>query len=124
MILFSNLMKAPTREGQDLRDRVDGFRMFLDTAEKERWEVLNPPQMTPQLFEKYLPYALALGVDHTWSETFEREMRIQYPNENGYSYHPNWYSGRSFSGIGAGSLTRSLSTAMTSAISSSSSPRR
>ncbi len=121
LILFSNLMKAPTVPGQALRDRIDGFRMFLDTAEKERWEVLNPPKMTPQLFEKYLPYALALGVDHTWSQTFEREMRIQQPGEN-YNYRPRWYSGRNFSGVGAGALSHSISNAMTSAISSSSSP--
>lgn len=121
LILFSHLMKAPTVAGQALRDRIDGFKMFLDTAEKERWEVLNPPKMTPQLFEKYLPYALALGVDHSWSQTFEREMRIQEPGET-YHYRPRWYSGRNFSGIGAGALTHSLSNAMSSAISSSSSP--
>jgi uncharacterized membrane protein YgcG len=120
VILFYNLLKAPTVAGQALRDRLDGFRMFLDTAEKERWEVLNPPEMTPQLFEKYLPFALALGVDHTWSQTFEREMRIREPGE--YHYQPTWYSGRSFSGIGAGALTHSISNAMSSAISSSSSP--
>ncbi|BCW88473.1 hypothetical protein sos41_16130 [Alphaproteobacteria bacterium SO-S41] len=120
-ILFANWMKAPTVAGQAMRDRIDGFRMFLDTAEKERWEVLNPPDMTPQLFEKYLPYALALDVDHTWSQTFEREMRIHDPSGS-YSYQPNWYSGRNFGGIGAGALSHSISNAMSSAISSSSSP--
>jgi uncharacterized membrane protein YgcG len=119
--LFIQLMKAPTVEGQAMRDRIDGFRMFLDTAEKERWEVLNPPEMTPQLFEKYLPYALALDVDHTWSETFEREMRIKEPGDT-YAYRPRWYSGRNFSGIGAGALSSSIASAMTSAISASSSP--
>lgn len=118
--LFIQLMKAPTVAGQALRDRIDGFKMFLDTAEKERWEVLNPPEMTPQLFEKYLPFALALDVDHTWSETFEREMRLREPG--GYTYQPMWYSGRNFSGIGAGALASSISNAMTSAISSSASP--
>lgn len=115
------IMKAPTVAGQALRDQIDGFRMFLDTAEKERWEVLNPPDMTPQIYEKYLPFALALDVDHTWSETFEREMRIKEPNTD-YNYRPRWYSGRNFSGIGAGALSNSIATAMTSAIASSSSP--
>jgi len=120
IFLFYRLLKAPTVAGQALRDRLDGFRMFLDTAEKERWEVLNPPEMTPQLFEKFLPFALALDVDHTWSQTFEREMRIREPGE--YHYQPTWYSGRSFSGVGAGALSHSIANAMSSAISSSSSP--
>jgi uncharacterized membrane protein YgcG len=118
---FAKWMKAPTVTGQAKRDRIDGFRMFLDTAEKERWEVLNPPEMTPQLFEKYLPFALALDVDHSWSQTFEREMRLHDPSGT-YAYQPRWYSGRNFSGIGAGALSHSISNAMSSAISSSSSP--
>ena len=121
VVIFNQWMKAPTVAGQALRDRLEGFRMYLDTAEKERWEVLNPPEMTPQLFEKYLPFALALDVDHTWSQTFEREMRIRDPSGQ-YTYHPSWYSGRSFDGIGAGALSHSISNAMSSAISSSSSP--
>ena len=122
-MFFFNLMKKPTAEGQSLRDRIGGFRMFLDTAEKERWEVLNPPQMTPQLFEKYLPFALALGVDHTWSQTFEREMRVSEPGRAGeYHYSPRWYRGRDFAGVGAGGLVNTISNAMTGAISSSATP--
>jgi uncharacterized membrane protein YgcG len=116
-ISFVHLMKRPSAEGQKLRDEIDGFRMFLDTAEKERWEILNPPDMTPELFEKYLPYALALDVDHTWSETFEREIRIREGAD--YHYRPSWYTGRNFSGVGANGLAGSLSNALTSATAAS-----
>ncbi len=117
LIPISQLMKAPSAAGQKLRDEIDGYRMFLDTAEKERWEILNPPEMTPELFEKNLPYALALEVDQSWSETFEREIRIREGAD--YHYRPSWYVGRDFSGIGANGLVGSLSNALSGAISSS-----
>ena len=119
--IFDHLMRAPTRTGQALRDRIDGFRMFLDTAEKERWEILNPPEMTPQLFEKYLPFALALNVQHSWSQTFEREMNLRDPE--GYrAYEPSWHSGNlDFHGLNAAAFSASFSSAISNAISSASS---
>jgi uncharacterized membrane protein len=30
----------------------------------------NPPEKTPELLERYLPYALALGVQQEWAEQF------------------------------------------------------
>ena len=128
--LFTWLMKAPTVAGQAMRDRIEGFRMYLATAEKERWEVLHPPEMTPQLFEKYLPFALALDVEHTWSQTFEREMRTRAQSLGGdtqtggpssaYTYEPDWYSGRNFREDIAGAMSGAISNSLSRAISSSS----
>jgi hypothetical protein len=36
----------------------------------ERLNQLNPPEKTPELFEKFLPYALALNVEQEWCEKF------------------------------------------------------
>ena len=66
--LFHYLLKAPTRVGRRLMDEVEGFRLYLTAVEKDRLDVLNPVDKTPELFEKYLPYALALGGGQTWSE--------------------------------------------------------
>ncbi len=69
-ILFQHLLKRPTPEGQLLRDRIRGFKKYLSVAEAERLGLENPPERTPELFEKFLPYALALGVEQAWSEQF------------------------------------------------------
>lgn len=69
-ILFQHLLKRPTPEGQRLRDRIQGFKKYLSVAEAERLGLENPPERTPELFEKFLPYALALGVEQAWSEQF------------------------------------------------------
>jgi uncharacterized membrane protein YgcG len=65
------LFKTPTEMGRKLMDAIDGFRMYLGTAEEERLEAFYPPKKTPELFEKYLPYAVALDVENAWAKRFE-----------------------------------------------------
>lgn len=69
-VVFQHLLKRPTPEGQKLRDQILGFKKYLSVAEAERLGLENPPERTPGLFEKFLPYALALGVEQAWSEQF------------------------------------------------------
>ena len=102
-LIFHELLKAPTRNGQKLMDQIDGVKMYLKTAEKDRLNFLNPPERTPQLFEKYLPYALALGVENEWAEQFSDVLAkaAQAPSDSTISaYHPMWYSGRSWGSWG------------------------
>jgi uncharacterized membrane protein YgcG len=63
-------MRAPTPEGQKLRDAIAGFRQYLGIAEEHRLEMLHPPEKTPELFERYLPYAVALDVENAWAAKF------------------------------------------------------
>lgn len=63
-------MRAPTPEGQKLRDAVAGFRQYLGIAEEHRLDMLHPPEKTPELFERYLPYAVALDVENAWAKKF------------------------------------------------------
>ncbi|BCP54761.1 hypothetical protein K32_33780 [Kaistia sp. 32K] len=63
-------MRSPTPEGQKLRDAVAGFRQYLGIAEEHRLEILHPPEKTPELFERYLPYAVALDVENAWAKKF------------------------------------------------------
>ena len=69
-VVFQHLLKRPTPDGQKLRDQILGFKKYLSVAEADRLGLENPPERTPQLFEKFLPYALALGVEQAWSEQF------------------------------------------------------
>lgn len=116
--LFLFLLKAPTIHGQKIMDHLDGFKHYLSVAETDRLAYLHPPEKTPELFEKYLPYALALGVEHKWSESFT--FLLDRAADQGPGYHPIWYSGTSLSRLGGGALASSLGGALSGAIASSS----
>jgi uncharacterized membrane protein YgcG len=70
VVLAFSWLEARTRQGRGVMDRIEGFRMYLDTAEEERLEFLNPPKKTPELFERFLPYAVALDCENTWAARF------------------------------------------------------
>jgi uncharacterized membrane protein YgcG len=116
--LFHHLLKAPTHAGRKLMDQIEGFKMFLSAVEKDRLNMLNPPRLTPQLFEKYLPYALALDVEQQWSEQFAEALA--QVGERAPAYSPTWYSGSSWGSLGAGGFASSFGSSFSSAISSSS----
>ena len=116
--IFYHLLKAPTSAGRKILDEIDGFRMYLAVAEKDRLNLLNPPAKTPELFETFLPYALALGVEQKWAEQFE-EVLAQ-AGQGGQAYSPSWYRGAAWSTVGAAGFASSLGSSMSSAIASSS----
>jgi hypothetical protein len=124
-ILFHYLLKAPTLAGRALMDRVEGFRLFLKTVDGDRMNRLASPAKTPELFERFLPYALALGVEHAWAQQFSQVLAAAAAspssgNTGGYS--PSWYSGSGFSSFSPADFTSSFSDSFSSAVSSSSSP--
>ena len=116
--MFYQWMKAPTLAGRRLLDQVDGFRLYLSVAEKDELNMKHPPDKTPELFEKYLPYAIALDVEQEWAEKFN-DVLMQ-ANIEEQSYHPAWYNGRSWSHNSLTSFSGAMGSAMSSAISSSS----
>jgi uncharacterized membrane protein YgcG len=92
-VAFYFLMKAPTTLGRRMLDKIEGFRLYLEVAEKDALALTNPPDKTPQLFEAYLPYAMALGVEHAWAEKFVDVFARLSTSEG--AYHPAWYHGTS-----------------------------
>lgn len=117
-ILFYHLMKAFTIKGRKVMDRIEGLRLYLSVAEKDKLNVLNPPEKTPAVFEKFLPYALALGVEQEWCEQFA-DVLARRGTEAGY--RPGWYSGGRLTTGRMTGLASSLG-AMSSSIASASSP--
>ncbi|MFA6215099.1 MAG: DUF2207 domain-containing protein [Patescibacteria group bacterium] len=115
--IFYRLIKAPTVAGQKLLGQIAGFKWFLTVTEKDRLNFHNPPQKTPELFEKYLPYALALDVENQWAEQFN-EIFAKLA-EKGQAYVPVWYSGTGFNPANIGTFAGSLGGAFASAVSSS-----
>tara|TARA_Y100001970_G_scaffold279441_1_gene386807 strand:- start:691 stop:2457 length:1767 start_codon:yes stop_codon:yes gene_type:complete len=64
---FSHFMTKRTRKGMLVKEHVEGFKLFLETADKHRlaW------QEKEHIFEKYLPYAMAFGVVEKWASVFK-----------------------------------------------------
>jgi uncharacterized membrane protein YgcG len=117
--LFYRLLKSPTLSGRKIMDQIEGFKLYLSVAEKERLNMLNPPEKTPELFEKYLPYALALDVENEWSEQFA-EVLARAGDTQGYT--PAWYYGGSYREVGSSRFVSNLGGAFAGAIASSASP--
>lgn len=124
------ILPTYTQAGQKFKEEVEGFKMFLVTTETERLKVIGtPPTKTPELFERYLPYAIALNVEEQWSQQFAsvfKELEAM-----GSPYQPSWYyAGHQFlysdlfflsHGLG-GSLNEAVTTASQPISSSTSSP--
>lgn len=78
-IVFTVLMRAPTLQGRKIMDQIDGFKLYLETAEKDRLNMAGAPPMSVERFERILPYAIALGVEKPWSAHFEVELARHRP---------------------------------------------
>lgn len=108
-VVFAVLMRAPTVQGRKLMDQIDGFKMYLETAEKNRLNFeKTAPKMTVSRFESLLPYAIALGVEKPWSEHFESELSRHAVEDAAPGYHPAWYAGRDWS---SGGFSRTVAAA-------------
>jgi uncharacterized membrane protein len=77
---FGQVMPARTVAGARTLERVLGFAEFLERVEKDRLERLVK---TPEMFERFLPFAMAFGVERNWARAFEGIYREP----------PRWYVG-------------------------------
>lgn len=79
---FGWFMPAHTEQGTRALENVLGFEDFLNHVEADRF---NRTIKTPQMFEKFLPFAMAFGVEKNWSKAFDGIM----------TQPPGWYRGGS-----------------------------
>jgi len=117
-VIFFFLMGAPTPLGRKLMDGIEGLRIYLTLAEKDRMNTAGAPTMSPQHFEKLLPYAVALGVEKPWSNTFETWLASAAAGAAAGAYAPGWYSGNYGSNIGdrIGGFSSSMASTIASTI--------
>lgn len=119
-------MYAPTKEGRAVMDRIAGFKHYLGITEEDRLEALHPPEKTPELFERYLPYAIALDVENRWADKFASVLAAAAATGTA-AHSVGWYSGQSnfwddpggFANTVGSSLASTVSSASTSPSSSS-----
>ncbi len=82
-IIFAQFMPQKTKEGILMREKLQGFKMFLSVTEKDRVKFHFSPSEHPEKFAEYLPWAIIFGVEKEWAEVFKG---IDLPA-------PDWYQG-------------------------------
>jgi uncharacterized membrane protein len=119
--VFHHLLKAPTRAGRGVLDKIEGFKLFLSAVDGDRMNRVPSTAKTPETFEKFLPYALALDVEQAWAEKFSGVLRsASASGQDSTVYSPAWYSGSAWNGLGTSGFVGSFSDSFSGAISSSS----
>jgi len=104
MLVFGALMPSVTKKGAELKENILGFKDFLSVTEADRLKFHNAPEKNPEMFEKFLSYAMVLGVEKEWAKQFEGI----------YNKQPDWYedsSGRAFNAIILSSMVSDFSSA-------------
>jgi uncharacterized membrane protein len=106
--VFARIMPARTVAGARAREATLGFKEFLSKVEEERYRKMIT---SPELFERFLPYAMAFGVADKWANAFR----------NIYREPPTWYVGGSgqFNASTFSHDISNMSSAMSSSMSSS-----
>ena len=108
LIVFGAVMPARTEAGARAREASLGFREFLSRVETDRYKRMITG---PEMFEKYLPYAMAFKVEDRWARAFDDLFREP----------PDWYSGTGYGHFSATNFTSRMSTLTSSASSTMSS---
>lgn len=133
VVVLATAFRSPlTAKGAELRDYIEGIKMYIEWAEEERFRVLQSPEgalrtgidapdrgQVVRVYEKLLPYAVLLGLETEWAKvlgTYYETLGTQ----------PDWYGGGTgfnaylfASGIGA--LSTSTASAFSGTSTSSSS---
>src|SRR5579864_154686 len=89
VFLFGRQLTAKSLLGAKTRVQVLGFEEFMNRVDADRLK-----RMPPDTFEKYLPYAMALGVEHHWAKAFEG---IAQNPPSWYQSGTGWGPGNTFS---------------------------
>jgi uncharacterized membrane protein len=77
ILIFARHMPAKTKKGTEMYFQILGLEEFIKTAETDRIKF----QEKENIFEKLLPYAMALNIADKWSDAF-KEI---------YTQSPDWY---------------------------------
>ncbi|MFN2570859.1 MAG: LemA family protein [Gemmatimonadales bacterium] len=81
LLIFAQIMPARTETGTRALEQVLGFEEFLRRVESETLKRVIIGH--PELFDKYLPYAMAFGVERQFARAFA----------DIYTQAPGWYVG-------------------------------
>jgi len=97
VMIFWYLLPRPTEQGQKALDQLEGLKLYLKTAETSRMNMPGAPEMSISTFEKFLPYAIALGLEKPWTKAFQAWLASALAAGAVSAYQPGWYGAHSFS---------------------------
>ena len=83
VLAFARFMPRKTVKGVRVLEEVLGLATYIRRAEVARIEFHNAPEKGPELFEKLLPYAIALNLTAVWTKQFKGLLKQP----------PDWYTG-------------------------------
>ena len=118
-IVFYQLLKAPTALGRKLLDELEGFCMTL--RGQGQFRIAGQPEKAAEVYEYYLPYAIALGSENGWSEQFTDALKQAGASPRDDRFQPAWYRGPHWHSHGADNFAGVMGGALAGAVSSSSS---
>lgn len=82
VLAFSPIMPRKTKKGVRALEEILGLSRYIRLAEVDRIEFHNAPEKSPQVFERMLPYAIALNLTRVWTQQFEGLLKEP----------PEWYA--------------------------------
>ena len=118
-VILGFLMQRRTHSGVETYEKIKGLEMYMNVAEKDRLKMMQSvdrpyvePAKTAELFEKLLPFAVALGVEKSWTQQFDGIL----------TQWPDWISSNNavLSGAYLASSIGGISTSFSSSFESSS----
>ncbi|HEY1802325.1 MAG TPA: hypothetical protein VGG46_15470 [Terriglobales bacterium] len=86
-LAFMHLFRTPTADGKRLLDEIHGFRLFLHSVERYPMDRSDAPRNQSGLYEKYLPYAVALEVEQQWADKYVALASTAHQNEKMMTAH-------------------------------------
>jgi hypothetical protein len=95
IFVFGSLMPARTVHGARQLEHVLGFQEFMNRVDADRFKRMID---SPEMFERYLPHAMALGVERQWAKAFD----------DIYKEPPEWYRGQDHGSFQPSRFTTSL----------------
>ena len=98
IVIFATVFRTPLSDrGAELRDHLEGLRLYIRVAERDRIRILQSPEGAERapvdtsdtglmltLYERVLPYAVLFDEEKQWAKTLG-----EYYDEQ----PPEWYSG-------------------------------
>ncbi len=120
ILIFRYLINKPSEEKVKMESEIDGFKMYLSAAEENQLQFHNPPEMTSDVYEKFLPYAIVFGVEGIWGKRFRDKLQETIDSAQPYE-NVQYNFGYSFAGAFTSTLNETTVVPVSSSSSSSSS---
>lgn len=112
ILLWNKILRSAKKFDSTTWQHIQGFKLYLETAEKARIDFHDDPLRSTEIFSQWLPYALALGVGEKWAKAFDRipvtALGWYGSNDTNFSVSSFTYSMSQFSeAVGVGPVNRS-----------------